>query len=101
MHVTAIVAAAGRGARVGGATPKQFLDLGGRTVLERSVRIFLEHDAVDDLVVVLPREQAAAPPAWLRAASKPIVIAEGGSRRQDSVARAFDRVPARADVVLV
>jgi 2-C-methyl-D-erythritol 4-phosphate cytidylyltransferase / 2-C-methyl-D-erythritol 2,4-cyclodiphosphate synthase len=101
IHVTAIVAAAGRGARVGGSTPKQFLDLGGRTVLERSVRIFLEHDAVNDLVVVLPREQAAAPPAWLRSASKPVVIAEGGARRQDSVARAFDRVPAGADVVLV
>jgi 2-C-methyl-D-erythritol 4-phosphate cytidylyltransferase/2-C-methyl-D-erythritol 2,4-cyclodiphosphate synthase len=101
IHVTAIVAAAGRGARVGGSTAKQFLDLGGRTVLERSVRIFLEHEAVNDLVVVLPREHSAAPPAWLQGASKPVVIAEGGARRQDSVASAFDRVPAGADVVLV
>jgi 2-C-methyl-D-erythritol 4-phosphate cytidylyltransferase/2-C-methyl-D-erythritol 2,4-cyclodiphosphate synthase len=95
------VAAAGRGARVGGATPKQFLDLGGSTVLERSVGIFLKHDDVDDLVLALPRDQAASPPGWVGAASKPVVIAEGGSRRQDSVASAFDRVPAHADVVLV
>lgn len=101
MHVTAIVAAGGRGARIGGPTPKQFLDLGGRTVLERSVRIFLEHQAVDDLVVALPRDQAATVPAWLHGAAKPVVIAEGGSRRQDSVANAFDRVPVHADVVLI
>jgi 2-C-methyl-D-erythritol 4-phosphate cytidylyltransferase/2-C-methyl-D-erythritol 2,4-cyclodiphosphate synthase len=101
MHVTAIVAAAGRGARVGGATPKQFLDLGGQTVLERSVGIFLGHEAVNDLVVALPRDQSGARPAWLDAASKPVAIAEGGSRRQDSVANAFDRVPARAEIVLV
>jgi 2-C-methyl-D-erythritol 4-phosphate cytidylyltransferase / 2-C-methyl-D-erythritol 2,4-cyclodiphosphate synthase len=101
IHVTAIVAAAGRGARVGGPTPKQFLDLGGRTVLERSVRIFLEHEAVDDLVVALPHDLASSAPAWLHGAAKPVVIAEGGSRRQDSVANAFDRVPARADVVLI
>jgi 2-C-methyl-D-erythritol 4-phosphate cytidylyltransferase / 2-C-methyl-D-erythritol 2,4-cyclodiphosphate synthase len=101
IHVTAIVAAAGRGARVGGPTPKQFLDLGGRTVLERSVRIFLEHEAVDDLVLALPHDQASSAPAWLHGAAKPVVIAEGGSRRQDSVANAFDRVPAQADVVLI
>lgn len=101
MHVTAIVAAGGRGARIGGPTPKQFLDLGGRTVLERSVRIFLEHQAVDDLVVALPRDQATTVPAWLHGAAKPVVIAEGGSRRQDSVANAFDRVPVHADVVLI
>jgi 2-C-methyl-D-erythritol 4-phosphate cytidylyltransferase / 2-C-methyl-D-erythritol 2,4-cyclodiphosphate synthase len=101
VHVTAIVAAAGRGARVGGPTPKQFLELGGRTVLERSVRIFLEHEAVDDLVVALPHDQASSAPAWLHGAPKPVVIAEGGSRRQDSVANAFERVPAQADVVLI
>jgi 2-C-methyl-D-erythritol 4-phosphate cytidylyltransferase / 2-C-methyl-D-erythritol 2,4-cyclodiphosphate synthase len=56
---------------------------------------------VDDLVVALPRDQAATVPAWLHGAAKPVVIAEGGSRRQDSVANAFDRVPVHADVVLI
>ena len=65
MNVTAIVAAAGRGTRFGGVTPKQFLDLGGRTVLERSVGIFLGHEAMNDLVVALPGDRCRRRPAWL------------------------------------
>jgi 2-C-methyl-D-erythritol 4-phosphate cytidylyltransferase / 2-C-methyl-D-erythritol 2,4-cyclodiphosphate synthase len=103
MHVTAIIAAAGEGRRLGAALPKQLLDIGGRTILERSVAAFADHDRVDEVIVVLPAALAAAPPEWL-AASRPaprLRIVAGGERRQDSVANAFDRVAAHADVVLV
>ena len=43
MHVTAIIAAGGRGQRFGGAEPKQLLSVGGRPILERSVDAFLAH----------------------------------------------------------
>jgi 2-C-methyl-D-erythritol 4-phosphate cytidylyltransferase/2-C-methyl-D-erythritol 2,4-cyclodiphosphate synthase len=101
MHVTAIIAAAGRGTRFGGDTPKQFLEIGGRSVLERSVRLFLEHHEVTDIVLALPADVASAPPAWIAGAGKPIAIAAGGARRQDSVAIAFDRVPDSAELVVV
>jgi 2-C-methyl-D-erythritol 4-phosphate cytidylyltransferase/2-C-methyl-D-erythritol 2,4-cyclodiphosphate synthase len=101
MHVTAIIAAAGRGARVGGQTPKQFLDIGGRSILERTLETFLAHDAISDLVIALPSDLAAAPPAWLSGRAKPIVVAPGGPRRQDSVANAFARVPDAAEIVVV
>lgn len=103
MHVTAIIAAAGEGRRLGAALPKQLLDIGGRTILERSVAAFADHDRVDEVIVVLPAALAAAPPEWL-AASRPaprLRIVAGGERRQDSVANAFDRVAAHSDVVLV
>ena len=35
MFVTAIIAAGGRGLRFGGGSPKQFLEVGGRAILER------------------------------------------------------------------
>ena len=54
MHVSAIIAAGGRGLRFGAAQPKQFLTLGGRSILERSVDAFLTCDVIDDLVVALP-----------------------------------------------
>jgi 2-C-methyl-D-erythritol 4-phosphate cytidylyltransferase/2-C-methyl-D-erythritol 2,4-cyclodiphosphate synthase len=101
MHVTAIIAAAGAGRRLGGALPKQLLEIGGRSLLEHSVAAFDVHPGVDDLVVVLPRDLAERPPAYLHAMRKPLEIVAGGERRQDSVANAFDRVPGTTDIVLV
>lgn len=99
--MTAIIAAGGRGARFGGALPKQLLPLAGRPILQRSVEAFARHERITDLVVVLPGELAADPPAYLGACAKPLTLVEGGARRQDSVARAFARVPAAAEIVVV
>lgn len=101
VRVTAIIAAGGTGRRLGAAVPKQLLEIGGRSLLEHSVAAFDAHPGVRDLVVVLPGELAADPPAHLRATRKPAVLVAGGDRRQDSVARAFDVVPADSDIVLV
>jgi 2-C-methyl-D-erythritol 4-phosphate cytidylyltransferase / 2-C-methyl-D-erythritol 2,4-cyclodiphosphate synthase len=101
VHVTAIIAAGGRGARLGGQRPKQFLSLGGRPILQRSVDAFLNSDRIADLIVALPRELAADVPEYLRSGAKPVEVVEGGERRQDSVANAFARVPGRAEVVVI
>jgi 2-C-methyl-D-erythritol 4-phosphate cytidylyltransferase / 2-C-methyl-D-erythritol 2,4-cyclodiphosphate synthase len=101
VHVTAIIAAGGRGARLGGAQPKQFLSLGGRPILQRSVEAFMASDRIADVIVALPRELATSVPDYLRGGRKPVEIVEGGERRQDSVAQAFARVPAHADVVVI
>jgi len=101
VHVTAIIAAGGRGARFGGTLPKQLLPLGGRPILQRSVEAFAGHARVTDLVVALPAELVADPPGYLRTGAKPLALVEGGARRQDSVARAFARVPAGAEIVVV
>ena len=101
MHIVAILAAGGRGTRLGAGTPKQLLTLGGRTILQWSVEALERHDRVNEIVVAVPPEIAANPPECLRASRKPVQIVAGGERRQDSVSNAFDRVPARADVVIV
>lgn len=101
MHVSAIIAAGGRGARLGGERPKQFLSIGGQPILQRSVEAFLLSDRIADIVVALPLDRAGAVPDYLRGRSKPIEIVDGGARRQDSVANAFARVAGRADVVVI
>jgi 2-C-methyl-D-erythritol 4-phosphate cytidylyltransferase/2-C-methyl-D-erythritol 2,4-cyclodiphosphate synthase len=103
MHVTAIIAAAGEGRRLGAPLPKQLLDIGGRSILEHSVAAFTSHGRVNDVIVVLPPALAAEPPDWLAAAmrSPSVRVVAGGDRRQDSVANAFDRVASTSDVVLV
>jgi 2-C-methyl-D-erythritol 4-phosphate cytidylyltransferase/2-C-methyl-D-erythritol 2,4-cyclodiphosphate synthase len=100
LHVTAIIAAAGLGRRLGADVPKQMLEIGGQTILQRSVEAFLGHERVHDVIVVLPPGLAGDPPAWLARAARVTVVA-GGERRQDSVANAFDRVPPSSEVVLV
>jgi 2-C-methyl-D-erythritol 4-phosphate cytidylyltransferase / 2-C-methyl-D-erythritol 2,4-cyclodiphosphate synthase len=100
MHVTAIIAAGGSGRRLGASVPKQLLDVGGRTLLERSVDAFRSHPAVDDVIVAVPVDMLAAPPSWLDAARNVRLVA-GGERRQDSVANAFAAVSETVDIVLV
>ena len=101
MHVSAIIAAGGRGLRFGGGQPKQLLTLGGRPLLDRSVDAFVRSDRITDVTVALPVDLAADPPGYLRARAKPVEIVEGGARRQDSVANAFARISGRADVVVI
>jgi 2-C-methyl-D-erythritol 4-phosphate cytidylyltransferase len=62
--------------------------VGGRVVLERSLAAFVAHPQIDEVIVALPSELAATPPAFLRATSKPVRIVTGGERRQDSARRA-------------
>ncbi len=99
--MTAIIAAGGRGVRHGGARPKQFLSLGGRPILQRSVEAVLSCDRIADIVVALPPAEGASVPDYLRNRTKPLEIVEGGDRRQDSVANAFARVSGAADVVVI
>ena len=101
MFVTAIIAAGGRGRRLGAVVPKQLLRVGGRAILERSVTTFLSHPSIDEVIVALPQELVADPPPYLRAASKPLRIVAGGERRQDSVLNAFQVVDDRTDLVVI
>jgi 2-C-methyl-D-erythritol 4-phosphate cytidylyltransferase/2-C-methyl-D-erythritol 2,4-cyclodiphosphate synthase len=104
MHVTAIIAAGGRGQRFGGAEPKQLLAVGGRPILERSVTAFASHPQVNAIVVALPQAQVDDPPDYLREADafpKPVRVVAGGARRQDSVANAFRAAGEATDVIVI
>jgi 2-C-methyl-D-erythritol 4-phosphate cytidylyltransferase/2-C-methyl-D-erythritol 2,4-cyclodiphosphate synthase len=101
MYVSAILAAGGRGLRLGHAQPKQLLEIAGRPILERSVSLLQEHPDVDEVIVALPDELVENPPAYLLNTTKPLRVVKGGARRQDSVAAAFRLVSDRADVVVV
>ncbi len=99
MHVTAIIAAGGRGRRLGAPVPKQLLSVGGRPILQWSVEAFLRCAEVSEVVVVVPAELVAAPPSYLRGPR--VILVAGGERRQDSVANGFDALPPAADIVLI
>src|SRR4051812_18653978 len=97
MRVTAILAAGGLGTRIGARVPKQMLMLGSRPMLQHSFETLRELDAVAEIVVVLPAELASAPPPFLKSATKPLRIVQGGATRHESVANAFALLDARPD----
>ena len=99
--VGVIVVAAGRGTRLGG-TPKQYRLLAGVPVVLRALRPFASHPDVAQVVLVLPPEEAAAPPDFLsglRGAG--LVLAAGGEERGDSVAAGLAALSRECAVVLV
>ena len=49
LQVTAIIAAGGRGERLGGRALKQLLPIAGRAMLDRSVSAFLTHPAITEV----------------------------------------------------
>jgi 2-C-methyl-D-erythritol 4-phosphate cytidylyltransferase len=91
--------AAGRGTRAGDGAPKQFRDLAGVPVLQRAWRSFAAARAVGEIVLVLPGEVAADPPAWLR--QGPGRIVAGGATRSESVRRGLEALSGAAATVLV
>ncbi len=88
--------AAGSGRRFGGDTPKQYLPLGGRAVIERALAPFLEDARCIGVVVALdPGDTRFAALAVARDARLQSVA--GGARRCDSVRNALAAVSADED----
>ena len=99
--VTAIIAAGGRGARMGGDRPKQLLVLGGATMLRRCVAAFDRCDRVDEIVLVVPPELATDTSLASTPDGTPLRVVPGGTRRQDSVARGFDASSSSSEILVV
>lgn len=81
--------------------PKQLRDLGGQTMLRRSVVACDAHPEVDELVVVLPADLVAAGPDLVGETRATCRVVAGGERRQDSVRAGFEAVTRTARLVLV
>lgn len=89
MTTFAIIVAAGRGERAGGAVPKQFASLAGKPVFLHSTDAFLSHPGVQGIVLVVANNQMEQAKALL--GSRPIAaLVPGGKERQDSVRAGLD-----------
>lgn len=98
-RAAAVVVAGGSGRRMGGAVRKQYMEVGGEPILLRAARAFAAHPEVGSVVVVLPPEDAAQPPAWLLELGVDVVA--GGEERGDSVWNGLLATPEDAETVLV
>lgn len=57
IEISAIIVAGGSGKRMGANVPKQFLPLGEDCILMHTIRAFANHEAVNDIICVLPETE--------------------------------------------
>ena len=90
-HYWAVVPAAGVGARMKAALPKQYLPLGGATVIEQTLARLCAHPRIDGVVVALGSEDGYWPDLDFRCAKR-LETVDGGAERCHSVLNALERL---------
>jgi 2-C-methyl-D-erythritol 4-phosphate cytidylyltransferase len=81
-----LIPAAGQGARLGGETPKQYLDIRGEPMLAHAVRALLAHPAIEVTFVVLsPDDERYATHDWAAFGDRIAPLWCGGPTRRASV----------------
>lgn len=94
MQRSTIIVAGGSGKRMGAAVPKQFLPLGGKPLLCRTIEAFHLFDPGMQLIVVLPGEQIGPWRELCAAHAFPIphTVVPGGAERFHSVREGLERI---------
>jgi 2-C-methyl-D-erythritol 4-phosphate cytidylyltransferase/2-C-methyl-D-erythritol 2,4-cyclodiphosphate synthase len=99
--VAALVVAAGRGLRAGGAEPKQFRPFGGQTPLRMALRSFAEHPEIDLVQPVIHAEDETRFAQEIAGLTL-LPPAIGGVTRQSSVLAGLEALSSRApEIVLI
>lgn len=97
-----IIVAGGKGLRMGSDIPKQFLPIGGKPVLMRTLERFREYSAELQIILVLPEAQQAY---WHQLCEEyhfdvEYTLANGGRTRFHSVQNGLAKVPDNAQGVV-
>jgi 2-C-methyl-D-erythritol 4-phosphate cytidylyltransferase len=104
MKVKAIIAAGGRGERIGGILPKQFVEIKKKPILSYTVEKFEKCELINEIILVVPED-------YMSFCSYNIVdvgdfkkvkrILSGGKERQDSVYKGLSALSKDTDIVLI
>jgi 2-C-methyl-D-erythritol 4-phosphate cytidylyltransferase len=103
MHVSAIIPAAGSGARMGG-IKKPYIDLAGKPILAHTLTIFQQCPLVNSIVVVTAKDDEARcvqDVVTTYGIDKSLSIVAGGDTRQESVFNALQELSSNTDVVVI
>ena len=108
MNEYIIIVAGGKGLRMGGDIPKQFLPIGGRPVLMQTIERFRAYSPDLRIILVLPREQQDYWKQLCRDYQYPLpsegsgsyLLADGGETRFHSVQHGLALIPDDAEGVV-
>ena len=94
-----IIAAAGKGTRMGGSENKVFLKILGKTVLEHTVDAFFRCSEIEEIIIVTGKEDIDRCRELFKKSPKPVKVVCGGETRQKSVYNGI--VEAKGDIVAI
>lgn len=87
-NIVAIIPASGVGSRMNASRPKQYLPLQGKTILEHTLAIFLDHPDIQKIVVAVSKDDTFYADITLLRSPK-IHLVFGGATRAESVFNAL------------
>ncbi len=101
MKVSAIIPAAGSGERFG--EEKQFKLFSGRPLIFHTLKLFLQSDYIDEIIVAVPSASVDSThrDVLSMSAGKPVKVVAGGTRRQDSVKNGIDVSDSHSTLVCI
>jgi 2-C-methyl-D-erythritol 4-phosphate cytidylyltransferase len=102
-RITAILPAAGMGTRMGGETPKQFLELEGVPILLHTLRRLASCAAITEIILATRADEVPRMDELCRQEKfrQTIRVVKGGATRQQSVAAALAQVSDDTELVAV
>ncbi len=100
--ISAIIAAAGSGERIGGNLPKQYQDIGGGSALELSIKAFYSNKLIDKVCVVISKDHKPLFDAINKKFNNKLICCMGGKLRQDSIRAGLIKLKEhKPDLVLI
>lgn len=101
-YVAAIIVAAGKGTRMGSEIPKQYMNIGGKSILDTTLYKFEKSNEVDEIILIVNKEDIdyvieKMSPNY----NKLTIVKQGGSTRTRSVLEGIKALSNHTDIVLI
>lgn len=98
-----IIPAAGAGERIGGETPKPYLKISQKTILEHTLVRFKNVSGLGEVIVSTSKEYVELTEEILNRIFPEIrtVVVEGGKERQDSIRNALSKISGKTGLIAV
>ena len=103
MQLAAVIAAGGKGIRLGSNVRKQYLSLGSKPMLAHSVGLFAGHEAVSQIIIAIPEDDLESAKGIL-STYFPVELFQmvaGGATRQQSINNALEAINGKPELVAV
>lgn len=95
-RIGVIIPAAGKGKRMGGTTPKQYMDVDGEPMIAKTFKCFANLEIIDEILIVTEKSQIENCRNILASnlsegqLNKLVGLVPGGAERQESIYKALD-----------